>query len=135
MVEVLLEFYLSAYFFESFLQSLSSCFVKTFFYSCGSSVNDVLSLFQTKTGLLLNGLNNLEFLCTCTLENYIKRCLLLSGSSLTCSSRTGSNCNSCSGGFNTILLFQYLSEFINFLNGKVTNCSAIAFTSAIIVSF
>ena len=117
---VLLEFYLSAYLFESFLQSLSSCFVNTLFYVSRSSVNDVFSLFQAQTGLLFNGFNYLEFVSTCALENYIERCFLFcSLSSCTTCSRTGSNCNSCSCRLDTILLFQDLSEFINFLNSKV----------------
>ena len=119
-MKVLLEFYLSAYLFESFLQSLSSCFVNALFYVRRSSVNDVLSLFQAKTGLLFNGLNNLELVSTCALQNYIERGLLLNSlsSSTTCS-RTSSNSNSCSSGLNSVLLFEDSSEFIYFLNGKV----------------
>ena len=74
---VLLQFYLSAYLFEGFLESLSGCLVKTFLHGRGSSVNDVLSLFQAQTGLLLNGLNDLEFLCTSALEYNVERGLLL----------------------------------------------------------
>ena len=65
---VLLQLYLSAYLFESFLQSFSGCFVNTLFYGRRSSINDVFSLFQTKTGLLFNGFNNLELVSTGALE-------------------------------------------------------------------
>ena len=117
---VLLEFYLSAYLFESFLQSLSGCFVNAFLNVSGSSVYDVFSLFQAETGLLFNGFNYLEFVSACALENNIEGCFLLSclSSSTTCS-RTCSNSNSCSSGLNAVLLFQDGSEFIYFLNGKV----------------
>ena len=118
-MKVLLQFYLSTYLFESFLQSLCSCFVNAFLNVSRSSVYDVLSLFQAKTGLLLNGLNNLELVSTCALQNNVERGLLLCclSSCTTCS--RSSNCNSCSSRLNTILLFQDGCEFIYFLNGKV----------------
>ena len=119
MQEVLLELYLSAYLFEGFLESLSGSFVNAFLNGRRSSVYDVLSLFQTKTGLLLNGLNNLELVSTCALENYVERSLLLCSSSFGASSRSSSNSNSCSSGLNSVLLFEDSSEFIYFLNGKV----------------
>ena len=118
-VRVLLEFYLSTYLFESFLQSLSSSFVNAFLNVSRSSVYDVLSLFQAKTGLLFNGLNNLELVSTCALENNVERGLLLSCLSSCTSSGSSSNSNSCSSRLNTILLFEDGCEFIYFLNGKV----------------
>ena len=117
---LLLQFYLSAYLFEGFLESLSSSFVNALFYVSRSSVNDVFSLFESETGLLLNGLNNLEFVSTSALEHYIERGLLLySLSSSGASSRTSSNSNSCSSGLDTVLLFEDSSQFIYFLNSKV----------------
>ena len=117
---VLLEFYLSAYLFESFLESLSGSFVYAFLNVSRSSVNDVLSLFQAETGLLFNGFHNLELVSTSALEHYVERGLLLcSLSSCTSSSGTCSNSNSCSSRLNTVLLFQDGCEFIYFLNSKV----------------
>ena len=119
MQEVLLELYLSAYLFEGFLESLSGSFVNAFLNGSRSSVYDVFSLFQTKTGLLLNGLNNLELVSTCALENYVERSLLLCSSSFAASSRSSSYSNCSSSGLNSVLLFEDSSEFIYFLNGKV----------------
>ena len=119
MQEVLLELYLSAYLFEGFLESLSGSFVNAFLNGRRSSVYDVFSLFQTKTGLLLNGLNNLELVSTCALENYVERSLLLCSSSFAASSRSSSYSNCSSSGLNSVLLFEDSSEFIYFLNGKV----------------
>ena len=118
-MRVLLEFYLSAYLFESFLQSLSGSFVNAFLNVSRSSVYDVLSLFQAKTGLLFNGLNNLELVSTCALQNYIERGFLLYSLSSSTGSRSSSNSNSCSSRLDTVLLFQDSSEFIYFLNSKV----------------
>ena len=117
--EVLLELYLSAYLFESFLESLSGSFVNAFLNVRRSSVYDVLSLFEAETGLLLNGLNNLELVSTCALENYVERGLLLNSLSSSAASSRSSNCNSCSSRLNSVLLFEDSSEFIYFLNGKV----------------
>ena len=116
---LLLEFYLSAYLFESFLESLSGSFVNALFYVSGSSVNDVLSLFQAETGLLFNSLYNLELVSASGFENYVERGFLLSclSSSTTCSRSSNSYC-SCSR-LNAILLFEDSSEFIYFLNSKV----------------
>ena len=118
-VRLLLEFNLSADLFKSFLESLSSSLVKTFLNGSRSSVNDVLSFLQSESGLLFNGLNDLEFLSASSFEDYVERSLLLSGSSLTTGNGAGSNCNCSSSGFNTILVLEDLSEFINFLNSKV----------------
>ena len=116
---VLLQLYLCTYLFQSLLQSLCGSFVYAFLNVSRSSVYNVLSLFQTKTGLLLNGLNNLELVCTCALQNYVERGLLLCclSSCTTCS--RSSNCNCSSSRLNAVLLFQDSSEFIYFLNGKV----------------
>ena len=133
MGEVLLEFYLSAYLFEGFLQSLSGSFVNAFLNVSRSSVYDVLSLFQAKTGLLLNGLNNLELVSTCALENYVERGLLLCCLSSCTSSRSSSNCYSCSSRLDSVLLFEDSSEFITSLTVRLTNVSAITLRSAMIV--
>ena len=116
---VLLQFYLCAYLFESFLQSLCGSFVNTFLNSCRSSVYDILSLFQAQTGLLFNGFYNLELLCTGALQNYVKRGLLLCSLSSSAASSRSSYCNSCSSRLDSVLLFEDSSEFIYFLNGKV----------------
>ena len=116
---VLLQFYLCAYLFESFLQSLCSSFVNAFLNVRRSCIYDVLSLFQTKTGLLFNGFYNLELVSTCALQNYVERGLLLY--SLCCCTSSRSSCNSYSSScrLNSVLLFEDSSEFIYFLNGKV----------------
>ena len=119
MQEVLLELYLSAYLFEGFLQSLCSSFVNAFLNGSRSSVYDVFSLFQAETGLLFNGLNNLELVSTCALQYYIERGLLLCSLCSSSASSRSSNCNSCSSRLNSVLLFEDSSEFIYFLNGKV----------------
>ena len=98
----LFELNLSTGFFDSLLKVLSLVLRKTFLQSRRSTVNQFLSLFQTKTTSLLNGLYNLQFSATNFSENYIERCLLLSGCSSTCT-RTSSNCNSSSSRRNSIL--------------------------------
>jgi len=130
---VLLEFYLSTYLFESLLEGLSGSLVNAFLYVSGSSVNDVLSLFQAKTGLLLNGLNNLELVGTCALEHNVERGLLLSSLSSSAAGSRSSNSYSSSCGLNSVLLLEDSSEFINFLNSKVNKGSAITLRSAMIV--
>ena len=116
---LLLEFYLSAYLFESFLESLSGSFVNALFYVSRSSVNDVLSLFQAETGLLFNSLYNLELVSASGFQNYVEGGLLLCClSSCTTSSRS-SNSYCSSSRLNSVLLFEDSSEFIYFLNSKV----------------
>jgi len=50
----LVEFDLSANFFEGFLQRLSFVFGNAFLNGLGSTVNEFLSLFQTKAGEFLH---------------------------------------------------------------------------------
>jgi len=92
--------------FDSLLQVLSLCLCHTLLDSSRSTINEILCFLQTKTTSLLNGLNDLEFVCAYFLQNYVERSLLLSSLSGTCSSRTSSNSNGCSGGLNSILVLQ-----------------------------
>ncbi len=111
---ILGDFYLSTGVLEGLLQCFSFFLANAFLQFAGSAVNEVLSFLQAKTAGFLHSLNNLQFSSTSALEHYVERRLLLSGSSGGCS-RTGSNCNSCSGGFNTILVLQDRCQFVNFL--------------------
>ena len=92
--------------FDSLLQVLSLCLCHTLLDSSRSTINEILSFLQTKTTSLLNSLNNLELVSAYLFQNNVERRLLLSSLSGTCSSRTSSNCNSCSGGLNSILVLQ-----------------------------
>ena len=100
------------------LQSIGLVLGSTLLEGSGSLVNKVLSILQTKAEELLNLLDHLELLSTSGLEDNIKRGLLLGLSGCT-SSGTSSNSNSCSSGLDAIFIFQNLSEFVNFLYGKV----------------
>ncbi len=115
----LFELNLSASLFDSLLQVLSLVLRQTFLQCRRSTVYEILSLFQTKTTSLFNGLNYLQF-CTTNLSEYnIERCPLLScGCSTTCS-RTSSNSNSCSSGLNSILVLQDCCQLVYFLNCQI----------------
>ena len=113
----LLELDNSANSLKSLLESLSLCLWKSLLNGAGSAINEFLSLLQTKTASLLNGLNDLKLLSTSLLEDNVKVGLLLNSGSLSCGS--SSNSNSCSSRLNTILFLQNLCEFVYFLNGEV----------------
>ena len=90
----------------------------TFLEGCGGLVDKVLSVLQTQAEELFHLLDHLELLSTSGLEDNVKGGLLLGLSGCT-SSGTSGNSNSCSCGLDAIFIFQNLSEFVNFLYGKV----------------
>jgi len=112
----LLELYLCSSLFDSLLQVLSLFLGETLLDGSRCTVNEILSLFQTKTTSFLHGLNNLELSSTNLSEDYVERRLLLSSSGSAGSSRTSSNSNSCSGGLDTILVLQDCFQLLNFFN-------------------
>ena len=114
----LLELNNSSSLLDSLLQVLSLCLRETLLDSRRCTVNEFLSFLQTKATSLLNGLYNLKLCSACLFQDYIER-VLLSSSLCTCSSRSGSNSNSCGSWLNTILVLEDLSEFIYFLYGEV----------------
>ena len=61
----LLELVNSANSLKSLLESLSLSLGKTLLNGAGSAINEFLSLLQTKTTSLLNGLNDLELSSAC----------------------------------------------------------------------
>ena len=65
----LLELDNSANSLKSLLESLSLCLWKSLLNGAGSAINEFLSLLQTKTASLLNGLNDLKLLSTSLLES------------------------------------------------------------------
>ncbi len=113
----LFQFNFSAGFFELSLEAFSVSLGETFLDYAGSAVNEFLSFLEAETGELLHELNDLELFIAGSLEDYVERGLLFSGCTGSCGACC--NCNSSSGGFNAIFLFEDLSEFVNFLNGEV----------------
>ena len=114
---MLFKFNFSAYFFECFLQRFSIGFSQTFFDGAGCAINEIFSLFQTKTSLFFHSFNDCEFVSTGTFQYNIERGFFLSSS---CTSSGGSgNSNSCSSGFNAILLFEDLCQLVYFFYGQV----------------
>ena len=114
---ILFELNFSANLFELLLEGFSVSFGEAFLNNRGSTVNHLLSLFQAKTGEFLNSLNYLEFGGTGGFENYVEAGFLLSGGST--GGGAGSNCYGSSGGVDTILVLQDLSEFVYFFYGQV----------------
>ncbi len=114
---VLLQFYLSASFLKLLLQALGLSLGKTFLNCAGRIVNELLSLFQAKTGEFLNQLNYSELAGTGSLQDYVESALLLSG----LATGSGSSCHSYSsgGGLDTVLFLQDLSKFVYFLYCEV----------------
>ena len=68
----LLQLNLSTCSLDGLLQVLSLFLRQALLYSSGSTINQILSLLQTKTTSLLNGLYNLELSSTCRLQNYVE---------------------------------------------------------------
>ena len=115
---LLLEFYLGASFLNSLLDVLSFFLGQTFLDGSGSTVNEILSLFQTETASFLNSLNDLELGSTNFSEDNVERSLLLSsGSSATSSGSSYSH--SCSSGFDTIFFLQNSCQLIYFFHCEV----------------
>lgn len=104
----LLELNLSAGLFDSLLKVLSLVLRQAFLNGSRSALNESLSVLQTETASLLNSLHDLQLGCANIGENHVERGLLLSSGGCTTSSGTSSNCNSCSGGLNAILVLQDL---------------------------
>ena len=114
---LLLKFNLSTSLFEFSLEGLSVSLGDFLLDSGGSLVDDLLSLFETETGVLLDGLDDLELSGASALEDDVELSLLCGGSSSTCSGSGYSD--SCSGGLNAVLLFEDVSEFVDFLYSKI----------------
>ena len=118
---MLFKFNFSPGVFELFLESFSISLSKTFLDSVRSTVNEILSFLQAKTGEFLNELNNGELACTCALQYYVERSLFLGSGS------TGSRTSIPYSSFK-ILASSFTSVTVRF-----TNCSAKAFKSAIVL--
>ena len=115
----LLEFNLGAGFLEGSLEGLSLSLGDFLLNGNGSLVNQFLGLFQTKTGALLNGLDDLELSLTSAGEDHIEFGLLSGTGSFGGTSSRSGNCNGCSSGLNTIFFLQDLSEFLDIFHRKV----------------
>ena len=114
---ILFELNLSTSFFELFLEAFGVSLSKTFLNNRRSAVYEFLSFLEAKAGELFHELNYCELACAGVLKNYVERRLFFfSGGT---GSGAGCYCYSCSCGFDTILVFEDLSEFVNFFNGKV----------------
>ena len=88
-------------------------------FNCfGSAINQILGLFQTQAGDILNGFNYLQLSLACVGENHVERGLLSSSGSTTFSGSSG-NSNSSSSGLNSVFVFQNTSKFVYFLNCQV----------------
>ncbi len=87
---ILFEFDFSAYLFELSLHSFSFSLSKTFFEGVRSTVYELFSFFQTKTGKFFNELNDFEFLTTCLSEYYVEAGFLFGS----CTGSGGACCNS-----------------------------------------
>src|ERR1700744_185465 len=107
--EILLQFYISAGFLQLSYQGVSISLADTFFDSLGSTVNQVLGFFQTKTGQVLNDLHHVQLVGAGSLQDNVERGLLFSGSSATTRSRTRSNGHGSSRRLDTVFFLQDLS--------------------------
>ena len=116
---ILLELNYGASSLDSLLQVLGLVLRHAFLQCRRSTVYEILSLLQTKTTSLLNGLYNLQLSCTGLFQNYVERSLLFCLGSSATSSRTSSNSNSCSSGLNSILVLQDCCQLVYFLNCKI----------------
>src|SRR5580658_3638937 len=105
----LLHLYFSAGFLQLSYQSVSISLADTFLDRLGSTVNQVLGFFQTKTGQVLNDLHHLQLVGASSLQDNVERGLLFNGSSATTRSRTGSNGYSGSRRLDTVFFLQDLS--------------------------
>ncbi len=115
----LLNLNLGAGFLEGSLQGLSLCLGDFLLYGNGGLVHQLLGLFQTKTGILLDSLDDLELSLASAGENHIEFGLL-GGSGGTFAGGCGSGyCNSSGCGLNTIFFLQDLSEFLDIFDGEV----------------
>ena len=111
------DFYFSASLFEGLLEGFSFFLAYAFLQLAGSAVNHILGFLQTETTSLLNGLHDLELSGTCALEDYVERGLLLSGGSS--ASGGSSNSNSCSGGFNSLLVLEDRCQLVYFYHCQI----------------
>ena len=104
--------------FEGFLQCISLVLGDAFLNGLGSTVNELFGLFKTKGCEILDSLHNGELLghVRNTLQDDVERGLLL-GSGGTTSGGTSGDCDSGSGGLDTVFLLQEVSEFFYFFNG------------------
>ena len=114
----LLEFNLGAGFLEGSLEGLGLSLGDFLLNGNGGLVNQFLGLFQTKTGILLNGLDDLELSLTSAGEDHVELSLLGGTGSFAGGGGSG-NCNCCSSGLNTIFFLQDLSEFLDIFDGEV----------------
>ena len=115
----LLEFNLGAGFLEGSLEGLGLSLGDFLLNGNGGLVHQFLGLFQTKTGILLNGLDDLELSLTSAGEDHIEFGLLSGAGSFGGTSGGSGNCNGCSSGLNTIFFLQDLSEFLDIFDGEV----------------
>lgn len=114
---ILFKSYFSANFLELSLHALCFGLSEAFLHGVGSAVNELFSFLQAEAGEFLNELNDFEFFCTSSLENYVERGLFFNSGSA-CG---GAGCYSYSGscGFDTVFFLEDLGEFVNFLYGEV----------------
>lgn len=103
--------------FEGCFELLSLCLRNFLLHRGGSTVNQILGLFQTKTKGLFGGLDNLELSGTGADEDYVKLGLL-SGGCGGFASGSG-HCDSGGCGLDTILFLKDLSKFLNVFYRKV----------------
>ena len=98
--------------FEGFLQALCLFLRDAFLNGLGGVVNQLLGLFQTEGGHILDSLHNTKFLGLIgnTLQDHVEGGLLLGGGGASGGGASG-NCDGSGGGFNAVLLFQDVSEF------------------------
>ena len=106
------EFNFSTGILKSLLESLSLSLVNAFLKFGGNTVNEFLSLLESKATSLLNGLNDLKFSSTGRLEDNVETGLFLSGSS---TFATSSNNYSGSSGLNAISFLEFVLEVDNLL--------------------
>ena len=96
----------------------SFSFVYFLLYGSGNFVNELLGLFQTQTGNLLNDLYDLELSLSGGGEDNVELSLLsLSGCSACCG-RGFCYC-SCGCRLDAIFFLEYLCEFLNLFNCEV----------------
>jgi len=105
----LLNFYISTGFLQLGNERFSVGLAYTFLNGLRSAVNEVLGFFQTKTGQVLNNLNNVQLVGASGLQDNVERGLLFSSSSATTSSGTSGNGYSSSCRLDTVLFLQDLS--------------------------
>ena len=114
---MLFKFNFSSCFFELLLDVLSFSLGNAFLNIAWCAVNQFLSFLQAQASDSPYDLDDVDLVGTSGFQNYVKRSLFFfSGSA---GSRTSSDSNSCSSGFDAIIFLQYFCKFINFSNGEI----------------